>query len=473
LWRTVAWPLALAGGFLIFVVGSSIYLVAASQSTSELVNLTLRIESELFGLLATVGGAESGQRGYLLTGDPAYLDGYSVATITVMPQIADLKNEMIDLAQQKALAEMEPFVARKFAEMAETIRLHDMGDPAASLAVVRTGGGRDLMTEIRVRTVNLMEGEQRLLMARSSASASGGRWLLGVNLIGFALIIVLAAITVLVMRRLAEKELAYIGDLERSNQELDDFAYIASHDLKEPLRGLANHASFLLEDYRDKIDEDGVRRLHRLGQLCQRMERLINDLMYFSRLGRADLAVRETDTNAIIVEIEQMMETLLGERHARIVVPCLLPHIACDKTRVTEIFRNLVTNAVKYNDKTEPLIEIGFLERVDTKERPERHVFYVKDNGIGIDPEFHQEIFRIFRRLRSASDDPEAGTGVGLTFVKKIVERHGGRVWLESEPGNGTVFYFSLGHGRNRPRRSVFSPAALAVAIPIRASTEV
>jgi len=195
--------------------------------------------------------------------------------------------------------------------------------------------------------------------------------------------------------------------------------------------------------------------------------------MYFSRLGRADLAVRETDTNAIIVEIEQMMETLLGERHARIVVPCLLPHIACDKTRVTEIFRNLVTNAVKYNDKTEPLIEIGFLERVDTKERPERHVFYVKDNGIGIDPEFHQEIFRIFRRLRSASDDPEAGTGVGLTFVKKIVERHGGRVWLESEPGNGTVFYFSLGHGRNRPRRSVFSPAALAVAIPIRASTEV
>jgi PAS domain S-box-containing protein len=253
------------------------------------------------------------------------------------------------------------------------------------------------------------------------------------------------------MGDMAEKEKDYMRDLERSNQELDDFAHIASHDLKEPLRGLFNHASFLLEDYSDKIDEDGVRRLTRLGELCQRMERLINDLMYFSRLGRADLAVRETDPNAIIVEIRQMMETLLSERHARIVVPRVLPKIICDKTRVTEVFRNLITNAVKYNDKSERLIEVGFLESVDTRERPERSVFYVRDNGVGIDPDFHQEIFRIFKRLQDSSDATDNGTGVGLTFVKKIVERHGGRIWLESEPGEGTVFYFSLDHGRNEP----------------------
>ena len=224
-----------------------------------------------------------------------------------------------------------------------------------------------------------------------------------------------------------------MGELERSNQELDDFAYIASHDLKEPLRGLFNHATFLLEDYKDKIDEDGVRRLTRLGQLCQRMERLINDLMYFSRLGRADLAVQETDPNAVIVEIQQMMETVLSERHARIVVPCVLPQIVCDKTRVTEVFRNLITNAVKYNDKAERLVEIGFLESVDTDVGAERNVFYVRDNGVGIDREFYREIFRIFKQLQNASDGPETGTGVGLTFVKKIVERHGGRIWLESE----------------------------------------
>jgi signal transduction histidine kinase len=272
--------------------------------------------------------------------------------------------------------------------------------------------------------------------ASNRALAIGGVW---------------AVATLIYFRRRIEVALrTNMSDLERSNQELDDFSYIASHDLKEPLRGLANHASFLLEDYEDKIDEDGVRRLNRIGQLCERMQRLIDDLMYFSRLGRADLAMRETDPNAVIIEIEQMMETLLSERHARIVVPFVLPLVICDSTRVTEVFRNLITNAVKYNDKTEPLVEIGFLETIDMEERVVRSVFYVKDNGIGIDPEFHQEIFRIFRRLSNASGGADAGSGVGLTFVKKIVERHGGSIWLESEPGKGTVFYFSLNRG-NEP----------------------
>jgi len=120
---------------------------------------------------------------------------------------------------------------------------------------------------------------------------------------------------------------------------------------------------------------------------------------------------------------------------------------------VTEVFRNLITNAVKYNDKAERLVEIGFSETVDTKDGPENNVFSVRDNGVGIDPEFHQEIFRIFKRLQNSSDGPDNGTGVGLTFVKKIVERHGGRIWLESEPGKGTVFYFNLNRGRNEAAR--------------------
>ena len=133
-------------------------------------------------------------------------------------------------------------------------------------------------------------------------------------------------------------------------------------------------------------------------------------------------------------------------------MPRVLPQIVCDKTRVTELFRNLITNAIKYNDKPERLVEIGFLESVDTRQWRERDVFYVKDNGIGIDPEFHQEIFRIFKRLQNATDGSDTGTGVGLTFVKKIVERHGGRIWLESEPGQGTTFYFNLNRGRNKQR---------------------
>jgi signal transduction histidine kinase len=256
------------------------------------------------------------------------------------------------------------------------------------------------------------------------------------------------------LRRRTEASLqSYMSELERSNQELDDFAYIASHDLKEPLRGLFNHASFLLEDYQDKLDEDGTHRLKRIAYLSQRMERLVNDLLYFSRIGRAELAVQETDLNNVIVEIRQMTETLLAERHARIIVPRPLPRIICDKPRVTEVFRNLITNAVKYNDKAERRVEIGFLDVLNTRDGLERNVFYVKDNGIGIEADFHQEIFRIFKRLQNASEGQEAGTGVGLTFVKKIIERHGGRIWLESEPGKGTVFYFNLKLGWQEPAR--------------------
>jgi signal transduction histidine kinase len=261
--------------------------------------------------------------------------------------------------------------------------------------------------------------------------------------------------TLVYMRRRAELLLQkYMDQLERSNQELDDFAHIASHDLKEPLRGLFNHASFLLEDYHEKLDEDGVRRLKRLSHLSQRMERLVNDLLYFSRLGRTELAIQETDLNGVIDEIRLMMEAMLTERHARIIVPRPLPRIVCDKPRVTEVFRNLITNAVKYNDKTKRTVEVGFREAANTHDGPESNVFYVRDNGVGIAAEFHDEIFRIFKRLNNTPDGQEqAGTGVGLTFVKKIVERHGGRIWLESVPGNGTTFYFNLNCARQEPTR--------------------
>jgi signal transduction histidine kinase len=459
----VIWPLALACGLLIFITGSSVYLARSSQARGELVNSALRVETKIWYLLSTVRIAESGQRGYLLTGDPEYLDSYRIATAAIGPAIAGMNLPIIDPAQHQAIAEMEPLIALKFAELDETIRLYDAGQREEAMALVRKGAGRDLMTEIRARSLQMLETEQHILDVRSSNASSTTEWLLAVNLLGLMLIIALSV--VIVTRRLAETELTYVHELERSNQELDDFAHIASHDLKEPLRGLFNHAAFLLEDYQDKIDEDGVRRLNRLGTLCQRMERLINDLMYFSRLGRADLAIQATDPNAVIVEIRQMMETLLGERGARIVVPHRMPLIVCDKTRVTEVFRNLITNAVKYNDKADRLVEIGFLESVSTDTGLEKNVFYVRDNGVGIDPEFHQEIFRIFKRLQNTPDGQETGTGVGLTFVKKIVERHGGRIWLDSEPGRGTVFYFSLNSGRNEPARNRHGTAINSVPV--------
>jgi light-regulated signal transduction histidine kinase (bacteriophytochrome) len=159
-----------------------------------------------------------------------------------------------------------------------------------------------------------------------------------------------------------------------------------------------------------------------------------------------ELAVQETGLNAVIRDIEMMSEAILNERNVTIVIPDELPRICCDKTRITEVFRNLITNAVKYNDSVAKMIEIGYRDEVRRSDVVERRVFHVKDDGIGIAKEFHEDISRIFKRL-NAEDDDKKGTGVSLTFVRKIVERHGGRIWLDSAPGKGTTFYFTIEHG--------------------------
>jgi signal transduction histidine kinase len=236
----------------------------------------------------------------------------------------------------------------------------------------------------------------------------------------------------------------YVEELKHSNQELDDFAYIASHDLKEPLRGLITQATFLLDDYQDKLDAEAIRRLRRLVYLSQRMEQLTGELLYFSRLGRSEFAIQKVDPNEVVAEIRQMMDVFLSEHHAKVIIHKQLPTIVCDKVKVTEVFRNLITNAVKYNDKPEKVVEIGFLDKIESPHGLEKDVFFIKDNGVGIEKEFSDAIFRIFKRLKNPAVKDEEGTGAGLTFVKKIIERHKGHIWIESVPGTGSVFYFTL-----------------------------
>jgi PAS domain S-box-containing protein len=253
-------------------------------------------------------------------------------------------------------------------------------------------------------------------------------------------------------RKKAEIQLkTYTQALEHSNKELDDFAHIASHDLKEPLRGIHNYSRFLLEDNQGKLDDDSVHKLERLAYLSQRMELLVNDLLYYSRLGRQELAIQKTDMNEVIHDIESTLDLLIAENNAKIIIPKPLPTVTCDKIRMTEVFRNLITNAIKYNDKEQKIVEVGFLDKYkSSNSKIIRNVFYVKDNGRGIAEEFYEEIFKIFKRLQNAKK--EDGTGVGLTFAKKIIERHGGQIWLESKINQGTTFYFTLGDEANGKR---------------------
>ncbi|HEY3966386.1 MAG TPA: PAS domain S-box protein [Planctomycetaceae bacterium] len=239
------------------------------------------------------------------------------------------------------------------------------------------------------------------------------------------------------------------AELLRSNQELDDFAYIASHDLKEPLRGIHNYSSFLLEDYGARLDEPGRAMLETLKRLTQRMDSLLDSLRDSSRVGRLTFAIEETNLNNLLAEVFDSLRISLQEHGVEIRVPRPLPTLRCDRVRIGEVLHNLVTNAMKYNDKPQKWIEIGQSlvpnsETASAAESSDSHVvLYVRDNGIGIREKHFNSIFRIFKRLHGR-DQFGGGTGVGLTIVKKIVERHGGHVWVESTVGEGTSIYFSL-----------------------------
>ncbi|MBW4576871.1 MAG: GAF domain-containing protein [Aphanothece sp. CMT-3BRIN-NPC111] len=260
-----------------------------------------------------------------------------------------------------------------------------------------------------------------------------------------------SAIIGIVLRK--ADELAKLNtELERSNNELDAFAYIASHDLKEPLRGIHNYSSFLIEDYAGVLTEDGVSKLQTLVRLTQRMEDLINSLLHFSRLGRVELSMQRTDLNELLKSVIDVLSISLKETRIDIRVPRRLPVIVCDKVQVSEVFSNLIGNALKYNDREDKWVEIGFLDsdahsaaqKLQKGEAPTSAiVFYIKDNGIGIRERHLDAIFRIFKRLHAANKYG-GGTGAGLTIAKKIVERHGGRIWVESTYGQGSTFYFTL-----------------------------
>ncbi len=220
------------------------------------------------------------------------------------------------------------------------------------------------------------------------------------------------------------------------NKELDEFAYIAAHDLKEPLRGIHNYASFLKEDYADKLDESARQYIDSIQRLAERLSTLIDRLLAYSRLGSTELAMETVDVDEVVDAVAEDLSRLWAEgvelrRAGR------LGTVHGDATRIGEVFQNLISNAVKYNDKPSRWVEVG------CDRRNAHPVFYVRDNGIGIQPHHQDSVFRIFKRLHE-QNKYGGGTGAGLTIVKKIVERHGGRIWLESVPGEGTVFYFTL-----------------------------
>jgi len=230
----------------------------------------------------------------------------------------------------------------------------------------------------------------------------------------------------------------YLKEVETVNSELDSFAHTVSHDLKEPLRGIEVFSGMLLSDYSSKLDPQGTDYLGRVVKASGRMRRLIDDLLSYARVSRVRNPYERASTAELAAEAAAGLSALIEERKAELRVSGTMPQIFCDSVKMRQVFQNLISNAVKYNDKPVPEIEVGAEKSGDYYWK-----FFVKDNGIGISSRYFDEIFRMFKRLH-VGQDYGGGTGAGLAIVKKIVEEHNGKIWVESAEGKGSVFYILI-----------------------------
>jgi PAS domain S-box-containing protein len=234
----------------------------------------------------------------------------------------------------------------------------------------------------------------------------------------------------------AEEKLAEERNLlARSNAELEQFAYVASHDLQEPLRAVASCVQLLKKRYEGKLDERADEFISHAVDGTKRMQALISDLLEYSRVGTHSHPFQPTDCAAVLDDVLANLAVALHESGA-VVERDPLPAVLADASQLAQLFQNLIGNAIKFRAERRP--EIRVLARHET----EGWLFGVSDNGIGIEPQYFDRIFRVFQRLHTRGRYP--GTGIGLAICKKIVERHGGRIWIESQPGQGSTFYFTL-----------------------------
>jgi len=222
--------------------------------------------------------------------------------------------------------------------------------------------------------------------------------------------------------------------LNRISTELDDFAYIASHDLKQPLRSIRAHCEILLEDYGQMLGQQGCQRVAKLVELCIRLEQLISNLLSYFRLGCVAVTTTEVDLGEIVDEVLESFRPAL-ERRGAVHVEGRLPVVQGDPTLISMVLSNLISNGLKFNQSQQPRVEIGCLPT-----KPP--TIFVRDNGIGIPPQQVGMLFSMFSRLHPHCQYD--GNGVGLAIVRRIIEAHGGQIWVRSQPGEGTTFYFTL-----------------------------
>jgi len=247
---------------------------------------------------------------------------------------------------------------------------------------------------------------------------------------------VFAAARDITERKKAEEILKLkLEELASSNAELEQFAYVSSHDLQEPLRMVTSYLQLLQRRYQGNLDDKADKYIHFAVEGAYRMQNLINDLLEISQVTTRSREPEPTNCEFVLNQISSNLEIHIKENKATVSYDPL-PEVIADSTQLVQVFQNLIINGIKFHSKEAPKIHIS------AEKKESEWLFSVQDNGIGIDPQYSGKIFEVFKRLHKKEEYP--GTGIGLAICKKIVERHGGHIWVESELGKGSTFYFTL-----------------------------
>jgi light-regulated signal transduction histidine kinase (bacteriophytochrome) len=226
-----------------------------------------------------------------------------------------------------------------------------------------------------------------------------------------------------------------VNELERSNKELEQFAYVTSHDLKEPLRMISSFTQLLEKRYRGNLDQDADEFIEYIVDGVNRMHQLLDDLLEYSRITRGPQKYVRVDLEEVLDECYNNLKVAIHESNA-VIDSDPLPVVVANRTQMIQLFQNLISNAIKFRSEKTPIIHITVYNNED------KHIFAVKDNGIGIDFKYQEQIFKVFQKLHSINEYD--GTGIGLSLTKKIIQHHNGNIWVKSELGKGSTFFFTL-----------------------------
>ena len=393
-------------------------------------------------------------RGFLLSGADRYLNRLPTAQADLDLDMANLSLLTADNpGQLERLASLRPLVRTRIGNFNRLVAIRRRSGLEAGAREMEKGTGTDLTVRIQ-GVLNAMKAEEDRLVVQGSRATEEEFWLFRRAVyLGLAAVGLLCALALLFLkwglderacarrivdreRRLGEEAIqATTAMLRQSNRDLAQFASVASHDLKEPLRMVASFTELLARKYRGKLDADADEYIGFAVDGAKRMQVLIDDLLQYSRItSQGRPPERSAAGEALALAILNLQGAI--RESSAVITHDPLPLVDADASQLAMLFQNLLGNAIKFRGPAPPRIHI-----TATREEQVWH-FTVTDDGIGIDPRHHQRIFEIFQRLHTRAEYP--GTGIGLALCKRIVERHGGRIWVGSEPGQGTIFHFTL-----------------------------